>query len=358
LGETDLDCWPNLVTSCAAVKERLSVMADTVTFTVTTAGGEELKAELESSSTVLQLREACEKQVELQPCTFLKLWQNAHVLLDKVLLTKIDRDQAIYGIVVQETDLASLLQAAGSFEVYVELLAGAQKEGDNPCVTIGPFPTIVDVLEQMCGERPEGMFLSPGEKPGTLQYQGAEGDLLLPSLDGAQLLTALGAEKMEQICICVEVNSDAYNRGLGVVLEASPLLDATVDENGLPWYVYNSMGVSRDKRGNAVKFHPGMSGGQLRVEGVGGWHNQSIGFTPKAWTQSEHKYHLLELTLGADGENEVCIRGTDEGQIWRKPWTRQLFDGRYIPAVHAWLDLGGGDELPLQVGDITLRVKV
>lgn len=154
------------------------------------------------------------------------------------------------------------------------------------------------------------------------------------------------------------MNSDAYNQGLGVVLEASPLLDSTVDEAGLPSYIYNGYGVGQaGKKQNAIKFHPGMSGGQLRVEGVAGWHNSDIGFKPATWSRSGNKYHTLELTLGADGKNEMCIKGTNEGEVWRKPWKRQLTSGRHIPAIYAWLDLGSKTQ-PLQIGSIRMNVRM
>uniref|UniRef100_A0A7S2AL15 Uncharacterized protein n=1 Tax=Alexandrium andersonii TaxID=327968 RepID=A0A7S2AL15_9DINO len=168
------------------------------------------------------------------------------------------------------------------------------------------------------------------------------------------LLREHGAETFKMVTISVEVNSDAHNNGLGVVLEASPLMDCTVDEHGLPSYVYNGAGLSRDKKRSAVKFHPGMHGGMLRVEGTGGFGNSGVGFLPESWTGAARKFHTLRLTLGANGENLVRIDGAQEGQSWSNPWKHQLTEGRYTPAVYAWLDMVSINR-PLFIGKITMQ---
>merc|ERR1712196_237957 len=101
------------------------------------------------------------------------------------------------------------------------------------------------------------------------------GQLIMPSLDLAPLQAAAGVESFPRVTLCVGVNSDSSNDGLGVVLEASPMMDVSVNDHGIPSYVYSGsigFGVSAGSQGNCVKFHPGMSGGALRVEGRGGWH--------------------------------------------------------------------------------------
>merc|ERR1712129_564553 len=122
--------------------------------------------------------------------------------------------------------------------------------------------------------------------------------------------------------------------------EASPLMDDTVDESGMPSYIYNGYGVSEDKKQNAIKFHPGMHGGLLRVEGKGGFDNSSMPFTPEGWTDSGRKYHSLSITAGADGQNVIGLRSA-AGEYWEKPFRRQLTQGKHIPSLYAWLDLGG-----------------
>merc|ERR1711957_183706 len=100
-----------------------------------------------------------------------------------------------------------------------------------------------------------------------------------------------------------------------------------------------------------------MGGGQLRIEGVGGFYNSNVGFTPRGWTESGNKYHTLEVTLGSDGKNELCLKGTDEGQEWRRPWERQLTAGKHFPSIYAWLDMGSHGR-PLHVRNISMRVHI
>merc|ERR1719428_1860611 len=83
-----------------------------------------------------------------------------------------------------------------------------------------------------------------------------------------------------------------------------------------------------------------------------------MNFTPMNWTQSGKKFHRLEVTLGKDGANEVCFRGTEAGQVWRRSWTRKLTDGRYIPAIHAWLDLGSRHVDPVHFRQISAVVHM
>ena len=207
----------------------------------------------------------------------------------------------------------------------------------------------------MSGQPPEiPHFKASADADVAFEFCGPQGALLLPSLDVAPILQANGFKGLSSIprtTISVGINSNSYNRGLGIVLEASPLMDE-VEKKG--WYTYSGIGEDRRARSAAVKFHPGMRGGHLRVEGFGGFDNTDIGFTPKDFDASGKKLHMLELTVGADGVNEVCIRGTEEGQSWSRKWTGQLFNGRNLPAVHAWIDMGGFEGQPLHVGPISL----
>lgn len=329
---------------------------ETIKLTVALAGGTTFEVDVLPTDCIIALRAGVEKMHTIPPACLLKLFQDGQLLHDDFPVKDIDSAQPIFGAVSKETKLEVLLQAAGSYAGYQDVLRDARASSMDPkTLMVGPVPTILEVLEDMGGQAPKLEHLCTGDEDGTLRFSGAHGDLLLPSIDATALLARAGAAKFDRVTICIELNSDAYNQGLGVVLEASPLMDSTIDEHGLPMYVYNGYGISSKKKQNAVKFHPGMGGGQLRVEGLGGWGNQSIGFTPLSWAQSGHQFHTLELTLGADGKNEMCIKGTKEGQVWRKPWTRQLTEGRYFPAVYAWLDLGSKKN-PLHIKNISLRV--
>ena len=80
-----------------------------------------------------------------------------------------------------------------------------------------------------------------------------------------------------------------------------------------------------------VKFHPGMSGGQLRVEGPGGFGNRSVPqWDPKSWSGAAESLHQLEITLGADGNNEVRVVGNSH----RMTWKCDLFDGNLTTASY------------------------
>ncbi|CAE8627423.1 unnamed protein product [Polarella glacialis] len=123
------------------------------------------------------------------------------------------------------------------------------------------------------------------------------------------------------------------------MLEVSPLVKGSEKQPQRRNYSYNS---DPQTCKNCIKFHPGMGGGGLRVEGPGGWDNQAIWFTPAAWTASEQKFHTLHFVLNASGENVTRIEGTNAGEAFEKPWANQLTDGQYLPAVSAWLDMGDG----------------
>lgn len=329
-------------------------------FVVAFPGGESHCVEVARTDLVAALREEVEKAREVPPACVLKLFQSGRLLADDVAIAELDADSPVFGVLARETKLELLLQVCGSFAGYRDLLLGASVDPlDSNIRLVGPMPDILLVLEEMAGQPPLMKHLRRGEGGGTLEFYGDDGDLLLPSLDILPLLVSAGLEKFARATVRIELNSDAYNQGLGVVLEASPLMNSTADESGLPSWVYNGYGLSNDPktRRNAVKFHPGMHGGQLRVEGKGGWSNRSMPFTPAAWTSSGKKLHALELTVGADGQNEVCFRGIEAGQEWRSAWTHQLTAGRHLPAVFAWLDMGSSSK-PLYVGGISVRIHM
>ena len=65
----------------------------------------------------------------------------------------------------------------------------------------------------------------------------------------------------------------------------------------------------------------------------------------------------MEVTVGIDGRNEVGIIGTEEGNSWSRPFERMIFDGRRLPSVSAWVDLGGEAGKGLHIGPITMRLQ-
>merc|ERR1740138_11437 len=134
----------------------------------------------------------------------------------------------------------------------------------------------------MGGKPPKMDALTKGSD-GNLEFASDEGDLILPSLDLMPQLKRKSVHHAHSVTLCVGINSNASNRGLGVVLNANPSLDVTQDERGLPNYAYNGYGLKHGVKGNAIKFHPGMSGGELRVEGVGGYGNSNMGYRPANW---------------------------------------------------------------------------
>ena len=57
---------------------------------------------------------------------------------------------------------------------------------------------------------------------------------------------------------------------------------------------------------NSILFHPGHSGGALRVDGAGGFGNTNVGFTPATDT-----LHLLEVFSRSDGLFEISLTNRD-----------------------------------------------
>uniref|UniRef100_A0A7S2UU25 Uncharacterized protein n=1 Tax=Fibrocapsa japonica TaxID=94617 RepID=A0A7S2UU25_9STRA len=202
------------------------------------------------------------------------------------------------------------------------------------------------------------------EKSGdVLVFDGQHGALLVPSLDCSELLERLGIKKLTAVTVCVGVNSDAYNNGLGAgVLPSVEMNTGGSIERSYIYSGYLSRGLARAERKAIVKFHPGMSGGQLRLEGPGGFRNQNIAFTPLCWSEvltgieagtqnGQDRLHQLEFYLSADGHNEVRLRtGGYQNLTFEKSWDCILFDGRHLPAVFCWKDLDHGG--PLYVGPV------
>ncbi|CAJ1432618.1 unnamed protein product [Effrenium voratum] len=322
-------------------------------FSVSTAGGATYEVAAAALENVMQLRLELEKQIEVPDGCYLKLFHSAEVLQESQAVSELDAAQPIFAVVARETDVEKLLEAASSFKGYKELLkAASSPEGAAHAIRIiHEMPSILAVLEDMGGQPANLEHLRSSEHGLEMSTMG---HLLLPALKAEVLLNSARKERFSKVVFRVQLNSDAYDRGLGVVVVQSPFLDRTLDSFGLPAYIFNGFGLSEDKNSNAIKFHPGLRGGQLRVEGVGGFGNSEMGFTPKNWTQSGHKFHSFVVTIGADGENQLEVVGT-EGEIFRKVWKNLLTDGKHLPALHGWLDLGQGT---LMLGKIGLEVHL
>jgi hypothetical protein len=82
-------------------------------------------------------------------------------------------------------------------------------------------------------------------------------------------------------------------------------------------YLGNSTPVENPSIDNNIVFHPGASGGLLRVEGLGGFGNQNVGFTP-----AQGVLHTLEIT--SDGLGHFTLTFTDGGNsanTYSNGWT-------------------------------------
>jgi len=353
--------------AAGAPKVETAAVVEELCFNVMLSSGASFQLKAEPSDAVVVLMRDLAAVYEVPPYCIVKLFQSGQLFLEDAAVSQLDAGQPIFAVVARETKIEILLQGAGSYPGYAEVLREARPDATTPTTrVVEGLPSILHVLEELGGAPPKMDTLRPGaENEGTLVFTGKDGGLILPSLSAVPLLAAAGAEKFARATLSVELNSDAFNRGLGLVVEASPLLEEAVDESGFPTYIYNGYGVSAEgKRQNAVKFHPGMEGGALRVEGVGGFSNQDMNLTPKSWTQAGQTYHTLSITVGADGQNMVtfkCGAGPD-APTWQKPFQRQLTQGTHLPALFAWLDLGvegwGEGGHPLHIGNVSLQVEL
>lgn len=324
-----------------------------LTFSVASVTGKTYDVMVKGEDRVKELREEVERYIEVPEACYLKLFHGAEVLHDALPLTALDPTEQVFAVVARETKVELLLQAAGSYEGYKELLktAPSSPEGDHIKVVKG-LPSILAVLEDMAGQKPEIEHLRAGEHG--LEMSSKDGHLLLPSINSGVLLRESRKEQFSKVVVSVQLNSDAYNKGLGLVVEEPPSMQSDTDPSGLPSYVYNGFGLSESKKSNAIKFHPAMHGGLLRIEGAGGFPNCNMGYTPLNWTESEKKFHTFEVTLAVDGRNHLKVTST-EGEVFQVDWRNKLTDGKFLPAVYAWLDLGGE---ALYLGDISLEIHL
>ncbi|CAE7725555.1 unnamed protein product [Symbiodinium pilosum] len=243
-----------------------------LTAAVSTVDGKSFEIPCTEEDTVKHIREVLEtKHIEVPPACYLKLFHGPQVVHDAVPIKDLDLTQTIFAVLGRETNVEILLQAAGSYQGYKDLVKAASSEGGD--VKAIKMPSILSVLEDMGGQKPEVKHMKQGEHG--LEMNSADGWLLLPSLNLGVLQKE--GKGFSEVVFSVQLNSDAYNQGLGIVLEQPSSMQSDVDEKGLPRFIYNGFGLSKDKNSNAIKFHPGMGGGQLRVEGVGGFGNTDIG---------------------------------------------------------------------------------
>jgi len=338
---------------------------------ITMMSGEKVSVQVDESSTVRHVQQAAEAQLELEPHASLKLVCSGNVLLASMPVASLE-DHSLFGTVTREQDVHILKQAASSYPGYADLMGNAAVEllEGAKTATTAALPTILDVLEQLAGERKQLPDLAQLEG-GMLQFWGRNGELLMPPLRASPLQRALGVERLDEITITVTCNSDCYNQGLGVGVEASPLLNTTLDEKGIPSYMYNGFGLTSSfgdsgrvsARRNVIKFHPGMLGGALRVEGVGGWGNSDVGFRPASLREAEGALHTLRIILRTSGVNTVEFTGVQSGAdetpapVWTRDWNRELFDGDHIPLLFAFLDLGSTDQKGVVYGHISLQAR-
>jgi len=246
---------------------------------------------------------------------------------------------------------------------------------------VGPFPNIFHYYRQnnLTGAakdaRNSGLHV---HNSSLLSFAGEEGGLILPSLDTTPLRRAMTArlafkavqvpvqgqmaapftpvdlvsKGISQVSLTVGVNSDSYNRGLGVYIEASPGIDERLEHEAS---TYSYMDDSTSVRRNYIKFHPDYSNGELRVEGPGGFADTNMHFTPPGWTRSGRGLNELTISMRVDGSNTVSLTTPDGKSTWHGGWHHKLFDGKDIPALYAFMDLGGERGKPLYVGPVTLE---
>lgn len=243
------------------------------------------------------------------------------------------------------------MDLAGDYD-YSDSLS-APKQDDQKRAVAGPFPRITEVFN---GEHP-GLTEHAGNM---LKFTGQGAALILPSLSVSPLLRKMCQKSLDKVTLIVGINSDSYNNGLGVMLKSTSDSDVGHDEGtdqeegsgGADAYYYGGR-PEGDGRSNYIKFHPGMDGGELRIEGPGGFGNTDIGFTPETFSASGQRLHILEITLSTNGENELqFISATDSTAMFQATWKNTLFDGTHTPELLSWTDM---TNKALMIGQISLR---
>ncbi|CAE7600703.1 unnamed protein product [Symbiodinium sp. CCMP2592] len=178
-----------------------------LTFSVSTVNGKTFEVQCLKEDTVKTLREELQNtHIEVPAACFLKLFHGPQALHDGLPVAELDPSQPIFAVIGRETKVEVLLEAAGSWRGYKELVqaAAASCEGQKIKV-IKKIPSILDVLEDLGGQKPEVADLRQGEKG--LECKAENGHLLLPSLNLEEL------QGFSKVVFSVKLNSDAYNQG-------------------------------------------------------------------------------------------------------------------------------------------------
>ena len=230
---------------------------------------------------------------------------------------------------------------------------------DNGLYQTGPMPTILQVMKNNQLELSQNCSIK-ASADNQLSFNGKEGAVLIPSLDASSLMSVNNIDQLSEVTVCVPVNSNSYNRGLGAgVIAAVEMNGSDQDLGHIETYSNycrrdDNVLVGTGARSAVVKFHPGMVGGSLRVEGPGGFSNLSVsGWLCNNLEHSGGELHQIRITCRASGQNTISIPETG----WSKNWTCKLFDGRYLPGVFVWIDLGGEQGKPLVVGEISYEMR-
>lgn len=222
---------------------------------------------------------------------------------------------------------------------------------DNPLV--GPLPNILEYYREtgLLGPLQTSKRMLQVED-GLLAYSGAEGEMILPSLDVTPVIKFYKMETFVSVTIIVGVNSDSHCCGLGVAVEASPQINETKEHT--QWLGRGDAGVHLNR--NLIKFIPDTVNAGVEVEGPGGFRSTPIGFTLPGWSRSGRKLNILEISMEQDGKNTLVLRSAMGDHVWRKSWRHKLFDGKDLPSLYAFIARGGEQGRPLLVGRVSLKM--
>lgn len=139
----------------------------------------------------------------------------------------------------------------------------------------------------------------------TINADGAQIGMVFDEVFGGAVLFNCSALEYS---LAVSCNAAMYNRGLGCYLEAA-------SSRACP--------SRASKHMNRLCYHPGMHGGQLRMEGPGGHNNKDLGWTPNA-TEDGSSLQIITLRVAADGVHRYTITSSDGQHRSEGTWTNTL----------------------------------
>eukprot|EP00928_Gymnodinium_smaydae_P049799 TRINITY_DN33450_c0_g1_i1.p1 TRINITY_DN33450_c0_g1~~TRINITY_DN33450_c0_g1_i1.p1 ORF type:complete len:276 (+),score=43.92 TRINITY_DN33450_c0_g1_i1:71-898(+) len=152
------------------------------------------------------------------------------------------------------------------------------------------------------------------EEPETITVK--NGVLIKQGRAGGDQLYACEEGGMERIIYKISCTCDdaRYNVGLGC-------------------YVGSGGDDKRSSEtGNRFCFHPGMGGGQFRIEGPGGSFNRNIGFTPAIWEEKKGGT-AFTIELNKSGNHQVTLTSPDGSLSHTATWSNpKLWVGEAPPA--------------------------